>query len=148
MNTDEHEIVTRCPGYNHAAHGISRGAVETLVEVMLEDGLAKLCRFCLDDWLADHPGVCRLCGCDNDHACEGGCCWVMPNLCSACAHARRMMFVVRSGLGFVETINRNGWHRMVSARAQAKRLFWAEAVAARQLLQKNGCSAVVELADD
>jgi hypothetical protein len=27
---------------------------------------------------------CRACGCDDDHACKGGCYWVEPNLCSQC----------------------------------------------------------------
>jgi hypothetical protein len=29
--------------------------------------------------------VCRVCGCTEEHACEGGCSWVEPDLCSACA---------------------------------------------------------------
>lgn len=28
---------------------------------------------------------CRECGCDEFHACPGGCWWVEPDLCSACA---------------------------------------------------------------
>ena len=28
---------------------------------------------------------CRVCGCTWDNACEGGCYWVEPDLCSACA---------------------------------------------------------------
>jgi PRTRC genetic system protein E len=28
---------------------------------------------------------CRVCGCTNDHACEGGCHWVEKDLCSKCA---------------------------------------------------------------
>lgn len=27
---------------------------------------------------------CRLCGCTEHNACEGGCSWVSPELCSAC----------------------------------------------------------------
>ena len=27
---------------------------------------------------------CRVCGCTDDHACEGGCSWVTADLCSAC----------------------------------------------------------------
>lgn len=27
---------------------------------------------------------CRVCGCTDDAACEGGCYWVEPDLCSAC----------------------------------------------------------------
>lgn len=32
-------------------------------------------------------GVCRECGCTDDRACPGGCWWVEPDLCSACAGA-------------------------------------------------------------
>jgi ParB family chromosome partitioning protein len=36
----------------------------------------------------DEPGtstwVCRVCGCTDDHACEGGCSWVEKDLCSQC----------------------------------------------------------------
>lgn len=27
---------------------------------------------------------CRICGCDQDHACKGGCSWVEHDLCSQC----------------------------------------------------------------
>lgn len=27
---------------------------------------------------------CRICGCTSGNACEGGCSWVEPDLCSAC----------------------------------------------------------------
>lgn len=30
-------------------------------------------------------GACRVCGCTEERACEGGCSWVEPDLCSACA---------------------------------------------------------------
>jgi hypothetical protein len=30
------------------------------------------------------PGVCRECGCDDDHACDPPCHWVEDDLCSAC----------------------------------------------------------------
>jgi hypothetical protein len=29
--------------------------------------------------------ICWQCGCTDDHACEGGCYWIEPDLCSACA---------------------------------------------------------------
>jgi hypothetical protein len=29
--------------------------------------------------------VCRDCGCTDDNACEGGCGWAKPDLCTACA---------------------------------------------------------------
>lgn len=28
---------------------------------------------------------CWVCGCTDNHACEGGCYWVLPGLCSRCA---------------------------------------------------------------
>lgn len=28
---------------------------------------------------------CAVCGCTEEHACPGGCYWVLPNLCSQCA---------------------------------------------------------------
>jgi hypothetical protein len=28
---------------------------------------------------------CRVCGCNWNHACPGGCCWVEDDLCNACA---------------------------------------------------------------
>lgn len=29
-------------------------------------------------------GVCRVCGCTEHRACDGGCWWVAPDLCSSC----------------------------------------------------------------
>lgn len=29
--------------------------------------------------------TCRVCGCTDDDACPGGCCWVARSLCSKCA---------------------------------------------------------------
>ncbi len=42
------------------------------------------------------PGIrkCRICGCTEDHACEGGCYWVGPDLCSAC---EEKMFAPKEG---------------------------------------------------
>jgi hypothetical protein len=40
-------------------------------------------------------GACLVCGCTEDHACEGGCHWVAPRLCSACvAHAASVCAIV------------------------------------------------------
>ena len=33
------------------------------------------------------PQACRICGCTETQACPGGCWWVEPDLCSACAEA-------------------------------------------------------------
>lgn len=49
---------------------------------------------CYDDEEIDEleePGdaVCRGCGCTSSQACEGGCVWAFPDLCSACVRAGR-----------------------------------------------------------
>jgi len=28
--------------------------------------------------------ICKRCGCTDDKACPGGCCWVQPGICSQC----------------------------------------------------------------
>lgn len=33
--------------------------------------------------------TCRICGCTDERACPGGCWWVEPDFCSACAPAER-----------------------------------------------------------
>lgn len=33
----------------------------------------------------ENEAVCRVCGCTQYNACEGGCYWVEPDLCSKCA---------------------------------------------------------------
>ena len=66
----------------------------------------------LERWERDFPGMygeenwtCALCGCTNDHACDGGCYWVYPNLCSACAEKltglemERRMLPISAGCG-------------------------------------------------
>ncbi len=30
---------------------------------------------------------CKVCGCTEERACPGGCCWIGPRLCSACSPA-------------------------------------------------------------
>lgn len=37
------------------------------------------------DVLAVSPRTCRVCGCTDDEACEGGCSWIADDLCSECA---------------------------------------------------------------
>lgn len=58
----------------------------------------------LERYERDFPGMygedswaCAICGCTNDNACEGGCYWVYPNLCSACAEK-----IVNGGYDFEE----------------------------------------------
>ena len=35
--------------------------------------------------------ACRVCGCTDDHACEGGCHWIAAGLCSACNDPARIV---------------------------------------------------------
>jgi PRTRC genetic system protein A len=37
------------------------------------------------DRLSESERTCRVCGCNEDNACDGGCYWVKPDLCSRCA---------------------------------------------------------------
>ncbi|SNS15866.1 PRTRC system protein E [Humidesulfovibrio mexicanus] len=39
----------------------------------------------MDSDPAESARTCRKCGCTDDQACSGGCSWVEPDLCSACA---------------------------------------------------------------
>lgn len=41
---------------------------------------------------AEHQ-KCRVCGCDQEHACKGGCFWVYDDLCSQC-YERMMSFII------------------------------------------------------
>ena len=41
--------------------------------------------------LANEPArSCTRCGCTEDCACEGGCWWVEPGLCSSCAEVSEL----------------------------------------------------------
>jgi len=42
------------------------------------------------------PGTCRACGCTDNRACPGGCSWVEPDLCSACADKDRPVKSIRA----------------------------------------------------
>jgi hypothetical protein len=43
------------------------------------------------------PGICRVCGCTDYEACDGGCEWVEPDLCSQCLGlAKRIRAVVET----------------------------------------------------
>jgi hypothetical protein len=37
--------------------------------------------------LAGGEPVCRVCGCTDERACDGGCIWAEADLCSRCARA-------------------------------------------------------------
>ncbi|MCK9435726.1 MAG: hypothetical protein M0Q12_00795 [Synergistaceae bacterium] len=51
---------------------------EGWIKVEYQEGSSFQCPDC-----ADTP-TCRVCGCTDNHACEGGCYWVEEDLCSAC----------------------------------------------------------------
>lgn len=63
---DGAEHVGESPAYTLQGHLITTGLV--------------YCPECAPD-----VQVCRQCGCTDEAACEGGCAWVEPDLCSACA---------------------------------------------------------------
>jgi hypothetical protein len=47
--------------------------------------IVKVARI-FEAYLRDEPTRrCGVCGCTDDHACQGGCSWVSPDLCSRCA---------------------------------------------------------------
>jgi len=48
---------------------------------------AMTCFWCEAEILPPGPGVCRVCGCTDEHGCPEGCWWVEPDLCSSCAGA-------------------------------------------------------------
>jgi len=51
------------------------------------DNNMKYCCFCGKKikQLLKQERTCRVCGCTDDQACEGGCHWVEDDLCSSCA---------------------------------------------------------------
>lgn len=63
-------------------------------------------------------GVCRTCGCTDDHACPGGCAWAEPGLCTECVgfepvdQAPRITPVIvkdREGNKIVASLDDAGW---------------------------------------
>lgn len=45
--------------------------------------------------IADLSRHCRVCGCDEENACVGGCFWVEWDLCSACVIAGTVQSTAR-----------------------------------------------------
>ena len=61
--------------------------VEDTVQVLAAARLATPDpRWLESDGLIHMPSEmrCRVCGCTEDRACDGGCLWAAPNLCSRC----------------------------------------------------------------
>lgn len=42
--------------------------------------------------------ACASCGCTDDAPCAGGCAWVAPRLCSACADSQDVYELLEEGL--------------------------------------------------
>ncbi|MCL6599810.1 MAG: hypothetical protein K6T81_13905 [Alicyclobacillus macrosporangiidus] len=70
------------------------------VDAAYEDHSHIVCPVCISDESLKDAGCaittvtrepeepkCRVCGCTESRACEGGCYWVEPDLCSRCAAA-------------------------------------------------------------
>jgi hypothetical protein len=55
--------------------------VQKYLEDLMVEGVQRYSR---GEDTAD-GGICRACGCTDDHACKGGCFWVEDDLCSRCA---------------------------------------------------------------
>jgi hypothetical protein len=67
-------------------HGI---VVEVLELGVLEiGGLVPPAAELLEQVVADH---CRLCGCTQDAACEGGCGWAAEELCTSCVEVAQLL---------------------------------------------------------
>ena len=63
--------------------------------------------------------TCRVCGCDDEHACatiEGPCTWVEPDLCSACVAGGPLKLGADS-LAALEA----GWDRAMDVPAREER---------------------------
>lgn len=84
------------PCYEASGYGAEYGVIELMnpyrnecarcgEDVLLEVQLVVPLHDASDGGRTDGPGVCHGCSCDDEHACEGGCHWVEPGLCSACA---------------------------------------------------------------
>jgi PRTRC genetic system protein A len=67
LDTQRPQIAARVGVYGHTMRVPARTVFESLGSFV------------------DTLGRCRECGCDEEHACEGGCYWVEEDLCSSCA---------------------------------------------------------------
>lgn len=62
------------------------------------------------------PGVCRVCGCTENRACDDGCSWVTRDLCSTCARA------IIAVADWMQTAHRGAGQRLLrEARERAHR---------------------------
>lgn len=88
---DQHNVVARYDGHILAEASIADETVREFAGLLAE-ACARFDRVAMhvesldaDDFrIPLKRPQCRICGCDDDHACEGGCHWIEPDLCSAC----------------------------------------------------------------
>lgn len=91
----EPERSTASRGGRHVEYGIALALGKRLLVVgpaenifhTLADARVDTFEDCLSilaEWCAEGEPACRVCGCTDDRACEGGCWWVEADLCSAC----------------------------------------------------------------
>ncbi len=81
---DYEELSLDTPFRDQPVDGITARDFATALEV--QDELARQER--INAGLED---ACRMCGCSATRACEGGCIWVEPDLCSRCYRAINAM---------------------------------------------------------
>jgi len=64
--------------------------------------------------IGQRPGVCRWCGCTNDHACDAGCSWANRErtLCSACVPLDRALRTVAGRIELAKCLQEGGFLAM------------------------------------
>jgi hypothetical protein len=72
---------------NRAAHAAANVLLDKLDEVVSQAVVSKLDFSELLPIPSLVGEICKRCGCSSQDPCEGGCYWVEPGLCSACASA-------------------------------------------------------------
>ena len=94
----------KCEAFLYETLGKKRGKFESckkgeLVRIILESGvdlagkvpaeILKADRGADADPMEEKERTCRVCGCTEESACEGGCSWVEEDLCSACVNDKQ-----------------------------------------------------------
>ena len=74
-----------CEGYQSPPHEVAAASGSRTRNVLVAGRIKTLCLWCFSRWRVEHPDQCYVCGCTERCACEAGCYWIEPNLCSSCA---------------------------------------------------------------
>lgn len=78
-------LACRTIGDNHACPGCDLEGTDQCKRAGMDAALSSW--KCWQEYLlscVENEGICRICGCTNDNACDGGCSWVEDDLCSSC----------------------------------------------------------------